>query len=654
MLEKKMDEVSLRKIQINDEYWNKYIPLVEKVILPFQWELINDRVEGAEKSYCIRNFKIAGGKEEGEHRGMVFQDTDVAKWLEAVAFSLEKNPDPQLEATADEAIELIAAAQCQDGYLNTYYTIRGEKRWKDLFEGHELYTAGHMMEAAVAYYKATGKSKFLEVVCRFADNICEVFGPEDDKRHGYPGHPEIELALVKLYRVTGKREYLELAYYFITERGVKPSYFLGEECFATQKFLFPEFKDFDLDYCQAHEKLTDQRTAEGHAVRAVYLYSAMADLAYEYRNETLLAQCETLFDNIVEKRMYLTGSIGSAAYGERFTTDYDLPNDTNYSETCASIGLAMFAARMLRITADGKYADIMERALYNTLLSGVALDGKHFFYVNPLEVAPDIAEHNPSMRHVMTTRQKWFGVACCPPNITRTLASMGQYIYAVTDNTLYVHLYIGSHMECELNGKKAEITVSTQYPYRELVSIHVKPHQPGQKFTVALRSPGFSTHSLVRINGSVCEVKAEKGYYYLTEEWKEGDTIELELEMKPRFVYANAKVRNDIGKAALMMGPVVYCLEEADNGKYLSGIRADTAGEIRYSYEEELLGGTGCLHIRGSRIACGREDNAENGIRADELYTTVAPVYEQAEFKAIPYCLWNNRGKGEMTVWMHC
>ncbi|MDY3342196.1 MAG: glycoside hydrolase family 127 protein, partial [Lachnospiraceae bacterium] len=287
MEQNKLQNVALNQIHIQDEFWNKYVNLVDDVIIPFQWELINDNVEGAEKSYCIRNFRIASGQIEGEHQGMVFQDTDVAKWLEAVAYSLNKNPNPELEKTADDAIDLIVGAQCEDGYLNTYYTITGEKRWSDLFEGHELYTAGHMMEAAVAYYEATGKDKLLKSMCRFADYIYEVFGKEEGQIPGYPGHPEVELALVKLYRATKEEKYLKLANYFVRTRGEKPCYFLSEKWNHGGKHLFREFEDFDMDYTQSDKPIMEQKTAEGHAVRAVYLYSAMADLAGEYQDEEL-------------------------------------------------------------------------------------------------------------------------------------------------------------------------------------------------------------------------------------------------------------------------------------------------------------------------------------------------------------------------------
>jgi DUF1680 family protein len=640
----KLTTADLKSIIINDPFWNKYINLVDDVILPFQWELINDQVEGAEKSYCIRNFRIACGDETGEHKGMVFQDTDVAKWLEAAAYSLAKKSNPELEAAADGAIDLIARAQCEDGYLNTYYTITGKKRWSDLFEGHELYTAGHMIEAAVAYYEATGKKRFLDVVCNFADYMCEVFGREEGKIHGYPGHPEVELALVKLYRVTKMTKYLELADFFVRTRGERPCYFLNEDCIKNQNFIFPEFKDFDLDYNQSHMPLREQETAEGHAVRAVYLYSAMADLAYEYQDKELLKQCETLWNNIVEKRMYITGSIGSASYGERFTTDYDLPNNSNYSESCATVGLAMFSNRMFQITRDGKYIDIVEKALYNTLLAGIALDGKHFFYVNPLEVVPEIAEKNPTYRHVKTTRQLWFGVACCPPNIARTLASLGNYMYASEENTVYVNLFIGSRFEAGLPSGRVGLELSSDYPVKGDVTLEITPEIDGQEFTVGIRKPSYSGKVELSVNGVKEAVCLEKGYIFLTRKWKAGDKITVVFDVSFRFVRCNPRVRDNIGKICLMKGPMVYCLEEADNGKYLVSDMIDSSVPPKEEFDESLLGGTMCAGLEGMRIDYSRV--------GDSLYEDEKPSYVKDTFKAIPYCCWNNRGKGEMLVWM--
>lgn len=644
MEKNRLQNIQLGGIRIHDAFWDRYINLVEDVILPFEWELINDRVPGAEKSYCMHNFRVACGLEESEHQGMVFQDTDVAKWLEAVAYSLAKKSNPQLEKIADEAIDLIAGAQCEDGYLNTYYTTGGKKRWSDLFEGHELYTAGHLIEAAVAYYEATGKEKILDVVCRMADNLCEVFGPEEDKLHGYPGHPEVELALIRLYRLTGKKDYLQLADYFIRTRGEQPCYFESEKNYQKGEFIFPEFKDFTFDYCQADKPLKDQKVAEGHAVRAVYLYSAMADLAWEKQDAALLAQCETLWEDIVNRQMYVTGSIGSAAYGERFTVDYDLPNNTNYSESCATIGLAMFSNRMFRNTRDGKYMDTVERALYNTLLAGIALDGKHFFYVNPLEVVPEVAENNPTMRHVKTERQLWFGVACCPPNITRTLASLGNYMFDVQKDTCFVNLYISSDVEAPLEHGNFRFSLQANYPESGCIQIFVQ-EASGTEQTLAVRIPEYAAEGWkIRVNGKPVQGEPQKGYLYITRNWAEGDVVQISLKVRFRYIYCNPKVRDDIGKVCIMRGPLVYCFEEADNGPYLAGCRIQTQKQICESRDSNLLGGTLCAEVSGERIDYSKAP--------DCLYGPEKPVYRETRLRAIPYCSWNNRGKGEMQVWM--
>lgn len=643
MKEGKLLNVPLDRIEINDSFWSKYTDLVDDVILPFQWELINDRVEGAEKSYCIRNFKVAAKLIEGKHMGMPFQDTDLAKWLEAVAYSLEKKKNPELEKIADKAIDLIEKAQCEDGYLNTFYTITGKKRWSDLFEGHELYTAGHFIETAVAYYKATGKDKLLNIMKRFADYMCEVFGKEEGKIHGYPGHPEVELALVKLYRITDEKKYLELANYFVRTRGEQPCYFENEECRKTGNYLFPEFADFDMDYAQAHKPLREQKTAEGHAVRAVYLYSAMADLAEEYEDKSLFDQCEELWENITQKRMYITGSIGSSAYGERFTSDYDLPNDTNYSETCATIGLAMFSNRMFQITQNGKYMDVVERAFYNTLLSSVAMDGRRFFYVNPLEVVPEIAEHNPTMRHIKTTRQLWFGTACCPPNISRTLASLGNYMYAVKGRTLYSNLFISSTIHMTLDSGNVKVRLEADYPRNGTIIYKLETEKP-QNFVLAIRHPAYSASVSVRVNGVHVEPKTRDGYVYLDRMWENEDEVEVEYDVNFRFVYCNPNVNDNIGKVALMKGPLVYCLEEADNGEHLKSIRVNSNTKIKEKYDPLLLGGTLCAVFDGDKINYKKA--------GEELYSGQMPEYIKTELLAVPYCVWNNRGKGEMLVWM--
>jgi DUF1680 family protein len=389
--------VSSKQVFIEDPLWSSYSRLVKEVVIPYQYEALHDRVPDADPSYAIRNFQIAAGKEEGEFGGMVFQDSDLAKWIEAVGYSLITNPDPDLEKMVDEVIDLIEAAQQQDGYLNTYFTIKEpDKKWTNLMECHEMYCAGHMVEAAVAYYEATGKRKLLDVVCRFVDHIDAIFGPEPGKIQGYDGHQEIELALIKLYQTTGDDKHLRLSQFFIEERGKKPEFFLQEWEKRGKTSHWGAGKHLpNLAYFQSHLPVREQTEAVGHAVRAVYMYSAMADIAAHTHDITLYEACKRLWSNMVHKQMYITGGIGSTHHGEAFSFDYDLPNDTVYAETCASIGLIFFARRMLQIEASNEYADVMERALYNTVISGISLDGKHYFYVNPLEVWPKASELNP-------------------------------------------------------------------------------------------------------------------------------------------------------------------------------------------------------------------------------------------------------------------
>ncbi|MDO5292392.1 MAG: glycoside hydrolase family 127 protein [bacterium] len=639
----KLESIPLRKIQIQDEFWNKYIKLVKESIIPYQWKILNDLVKDVEPSHCIHNFKIAAGELEGEFEGAVFQDTDVAKWLEAVAYSLECNPDPELERLADETIELIGRAQQKDGYLNTYFTIKEpEGRFKNLEEGHELYTAGHMIEAAVAYYNATGKDKFLSIVSRFADLICETFGTEEGKRHGYPGHQEIELALVKLFRVTKRKKYLTLAKYFIDQRGVGSNYFLEEEK-QREGHIFPEFKGYDPKYSQSHLPVREQETAEGHAVRAMYMYCAMADLSYEYQDKELLTACKKLWNNVVNKRMYITGGIGSSGMLERFTTDYDLPNDCNYSETCASIGMALFGKRMAEITKDASYMDIVEKELYNNVLSGISLDGTSFFYVNPLEVNPDKCISRTYREHVKFQRQKWFGVACCPPNIARTLASLGQYLYFAGDDALYVNLYIGNKMSETIAGNEWNVELDTKLPIEGKSRLHIATEKEAD-LTIALRIPSYARHFKVEKDGETVKDYIEKdGYAYLTGRFKETE-ITITFEQPAVFVRANPKVSENIGKVAIIRGPMVYCIEELDNGRNLPSIYVDSAQKLKEQYEENLLGGVVTLTFQGEKL--------KENWKEEELYSERKVLREAVSLKAVPYHVWANRQPGEMLVWI--
>ncbi|NTU77236.1 MAG: glycoside hydrolase family 127 protein, partial [Alphaproteobacteria bacterium] len=464
----KLHPSNIQHIEITDPFFGRYVSMIAESILPYQWgalngrvdisdsdqwEALNGRVTNERVSSCIDNFRIAAGEKQGRHSGAVFQDTDAYKWLEAAAFCIQIGKGDALRALADELIALIEHAQQPDGYLNTYFTIADpERRWKNLAEGHELYCAGHLIEAAVAYYHATGTDRLLEVAKRFADLIASVFGPEAGKCKGYPGHQEIELALVKLYRVTRIERYLDLAKHFLQERGKAPNYLVNEMETTKDFRLFPEFSHYDAEYAQTHLPPVEQTTAEGHAVRAVYMYSAMADLAKECDDERMKQACKVLWENITTKRMYITGGIGSSGLLERFTVDYDLPNDRMYCESCASIGLMMFAQRMNLLTRDASYYDVVERALCNTVLAGISVKGDRYFYVNPLEVWPDNCKSSTSMSHVKPVRQEWFSCACCPPNIARTLASVGQYIYSEDEKSIYINQFISSKLQTNIAG----------------------------------------------------------------------------------------------------------------------------------------------------------------------------------------------------------
>lgn len=632
------------RFKIDDSFLGRYQKLVKEVVIPYQEKILKDEIPGAEKSHAIENFIQAGevltkGKCDKEFYGMVFQDSDVAKWLEAAAYSLEVYPDLELEKRCDEIIDIIKRAQHENGYLNTYFTVKEPKKeWTDLTEAHELYCAGHMIEAAVAYAKATGKELLLEIMCKMSDHIYEVFIAE--KKEGYPGHPEIELALMRLYHYTNNEKYSELAKHFVDVRGVDPEYF-EKESKDRDWFVWNKIPP-NREYGQNHMPVREQNKAVGHAVRAVYLYTGMAELANKYNDTTLIKACETLFDNIVNQRMYITGAIGSAYEGEAFTKDYHLPNDTAYAETCASIGLIFFANKMLEINKNSKYVDVIERALYNCVLAGMQLDGKKFFYVNPLEVIPGISKEAVTHHHSLPVRPGWFACACCPPNVARLLLSLSSYTWAEDENCIYSCLFIGGSYSINENDN---IKVETSYPYgnevKYIFELKNKELVLNKKF--AIRVPKWSQEVTIKLNNEDVEYEIKEGFAYIDNDIiKDKDVISLGLDMSIKKIYSNQRVSSNNGKVSFMRGPLVYCAEGVDNSSsILDKVIKKEATPKELEYDKDKLNGIIQLEVQGYKIE-----------EEKDLYTDVRPKRKDYKIKLIPYYAWANRVENQMRVWI--
>ncbi len=670
-MENKNQPISLRQFQAADGFWKEKMELVRTQVIPYQWEILNDRVEGASPSFCMRNFKVAGRlmqqkREKGaafeepvytfrgfealpedmEHLedrfyGFVFQDSDFSKWIEAVAYSLASHPDVELERTADEAIDIVCAAQMENGYLDTYYIINGmDRSFSNLKDHHELYCLGHLVEGAVAYAQATGKDKLLKAAMKFADYVESRFGTEVGKCKGYPGHEIAEMALVRLYEQTGEERYLKLARYFIEERGSLPYYWDGEE---EGKQLKAEQKEKEhYQYYQAHRPVREQDEAVGHAVRAVYLYSGMADVARVTGDAQLKQACRRLWDSIVQEKMYITGAIGGTHIGESFSFPFDLPNDTAYAETCASIGLIFFARRMLAMEPDASYGDVMELALYNSVLSGMALDGKSFFYVNPLEVLPEACHKDERKFHVKPVRQKWFGCACCPPNLARLVSSIPAYAYTENEDTLFMHLHLSGEVKKQLGSQTVSFAVQSGMPWDGKVKV-TYTGQETASVKLAVRIPGWCENWKAQVPDSY-ECTEEKGYYYIKGNWEPGSQVELDFAMEVRFYQADDRVREDLGKAAVMRGPVVYCAEEADNGKSLHLYQLLPSKPVQAN--EITI--EGCKYP-SLRVSARKKRKPEQTGRLYVKYQT--PEYEPVQLHMIPYFAWANRGENEMAVW---
>ena len=644
--EERYRQAEIREMHLKDNFWKKYEDLVRETVLPYQWRILNDQEPDASPSHAVRNFRIAAGVEEGEFYGEVFQDSDLAKWIEAASYILADHEDAELGALIEKAVDIIEEAQQENGYLDTYFTSgRQDMEWTDLYECHEMYCMGHMMEAAAAYYEATGKRRFLDIMCRCADHIGECFGPEEGKRKGYPGHQEIELALVKLYKATGQEKYLELSRFFLKERGSEPNYFVNEWATSRNK---REFKTGsltgmpDLRYNQSHCTVAEQKMAVGHAVRAMYMYSAMADVARETGDTELLSACRTLWDDVTKRQMYITGAVGSTHQGEAFTFDYDLPNETAYAETCASVGLILFAARMQQMDMDSRYSDVIEKVLYNTILSSMSEDGKHYFYVNPQEMWPEASKNNPDRRHVITERRKWFGCACCPPNIARLLASLQKYICSTDGETLFIHLYISSEIHVKGTAGEYSADMSCFSPWSGKMEMQVE-NVPGNIGKIALRIPGWCDKWMVYVNDVKQEPEIKKGYLYLNAV-RRGDRIRFETDVPVRLMQADPRVRADAGKTAVQMGPFVYCFEETDNGRNLSALRIDISSSLKKTAEYGLPGGLPAVVLRGWKT--------EEWQDSTELYRPYECREKEVSLTAVPYYIWGNRQPGEMLIWV--
>lgn len=670
-------------VTITDSFFNNYKELIRTEMIPYQWKVLNDEIDvnierernddniPNRKSHALENFRIAAGLKEGHHYGWVFQDSDVYKWLEAVAYSLKSHPDEELQKLADETVHLIAQAQEESGYLSTYFTIDDpDRKFKRLLESHELYCAGHFLEAAVAYHETTGNKEVLDIAVKLADFLDSYFGDEEGKTFGYDGHEEIEIGLIKLYRLTGEERYLRLAVFFLDARGQQPDYFANQiNKEGPDNPVIPGMKLFDPEYAQDHLPVRKQETAEGHAVRLVYMCEAMADAAYELKDEGLLEACKTIYHNIVDKRMYITGGIGSTFHGERFTYDYDLPNDTMYCESCASIGLFHFMYRMVLADKKAEYADVMERALYNTILGGIALDGKHYFYVNPLEVNPIAYKKDPGKSHVKPVRPEWLGCACCPPNLARCLSSLDNYIYAQEDSTIYVNLFIQNKAKFEYtdkDGNPVKITIEqkTDYPKSGKISFKVSVKTTEKVATsensetsdgadiprLAIRIPGWADS--YELNSS-CDMENHTDGYAIIRLTKAETNIELTLPMDITRWYANTNIRADIGKVAISRGPQVYCMEGIDNAiddaNELCKLRLPKTSILKYEFNEELLGGVGVITADGIRIT---ESEGSNAPLYRKSTDTKSLIKEQVKMKWIPYYAWANRGENEMQVWV--
>jgi len=621
--------VSFTAVQISDSFWSPRLETNRTVTIPYDFAR-------CQETGRVDNFAKAAGLMEGAFEGIRFNDSDVFKVIEGAAYSLSVHPDPALEEYLDDVIGKIAAAQEDDGYLYTPRTIdpgnlvdgAGDTRWSNLRVSHELYNVGHLYEAAVAHYRATGKRTLLDVAIKSANLVDSVFGP--DRIRDVPGHQEIEIGLVKLYRVTGKERYLELAKFYLDERG-----------HANGRDLYGK-------YTQDHVPVIEQDEAVGHAVRAGYMYSAMSDIAALTGDAGYVRAIDRIWKNVVSQKLYLTGGVGARHQGEAFGDGYELPNASAYNETCAAIANIMWNHRLFLLHADARYIDVLERTLYNAFLSGVSLSGDRFFYVNPLA-----SDGKTTFDRTSATREPWFECSCCPTNVVRLLPSLPGYIYAQTEGALYVNLYVGGSTAVTLGTNAVRLTQETRYPWDGMINIAVDPQVPA-RFAIHLRIPGWArgqpvpsdlyrylsagdARVVVKVNGERITLGIEKGFACIDRTWHRGDRIHLDLPMPIRRVLSHELVQENVGRVALERGPLVYCAEWSDNSEAVSHLIIPDHAVLAAEHREDLLGGV--TVVRGTVLAVDGAGPGALATRATELV-------------AIPYYARSHRGEGEMGVWL--
>ncbi|MGI8906131.1 MAG: glycoside hydrolase family 127 protein [Candidatus Sumerlaeaceae bacterium] len=608
-------KVPFTNVTINDHFWRTRQDTNRTVSIPYSFEMLK-------KAGNIKDLELAAAGAREGYEGPVFIDSDLYKAIEAASYSLATNPDAALEKQVDEIIAKIGAAQRPDGYLNTWYQVNAPNdRFTNLRDNHELYCAGHLFEAAAAHHAATGKRTLLDVAARFATLLDATFG-EPPERMGYCGHEEIELALFKLSDAAGEPRFGDLARFFLEKRGSK--FFAGEHRVDPAKY--------DGSYWQDNCAIRDHKRVVGHAVRMMYLMSGVTDLAMQSRDPKLIEMLERVWRNTTERNMYITGGIGSSAHNEGFTRDFDLPNASAYQETCASVGMVMWNHRLALLHGDSRYADVMERALYNGFLAGVSLDGRRYFYVNPL--SSDGAHH----------RQEWYGCACCPPNVTRTLAQLGGYAYATSPGAIWVNLYMAGEARVQVGDDNLTLTLQTNYPWESKVRIAPVVDKP-VTFALRLRIPGWCPGARVSVNhDEMPSPRVEKGYIVIDRTWRPGDEVELQMEMPVTQVASNAGVLENMGKLAVQRGPLVYCMEDADQETSVSAVAIPPGAGFSDSYEEHFVGGAVKLRTTGAIAAAS---TAWSG----GLYGA-APKSRSVPVTLIPYYAWDNRTAGEMRVWI--